>query len=266
MHTDQLERLQQWFTNYVRAFYTDGADKFLDSHVRLKEEHTARVCGQMRFLTDELELSEEDANLAQAAALLHDVGRFEQIQKYRTYVDPKSVNHSLLGVEILKREHVLEDLEAEDREILIAAVQWHGAKDLPEDLEGQTALICKLIRDADKLDVLPLLVNSFTRYYADPEHFDLEVEFPDAPRVSGHVIDALMSNQLVDYARIETLHDAQLVLLGWVFDITFTPSLKRIADKGYLEQIAAFLPDFPEVQRAIEHVFLFMQQKIEGNV
>lgn len=266
MKTAEVEKLKNWFTGYVGGFYTDGADAFLDSHVRLKEEHTARVCEVMRFLTDALGLNAEDTNLAQAASLLHDVGRFEQIRKYRTYVDPKSVNHCLLGVQVLEQVHILEDLDKEERAILTAAVQWHGAKVLPQDLDKRTTLFCKLIRDADKLDILPLLVNSFTKYYADPENFDREVEFPDEPRVSGHVIEALMNHELVDYGSIETLHDAQLVLLGWVYDINFAPALKRIAEKKYLEEIASFLPDFPEVQQAVQHVFAHVQDRIAGKI
>jgi predicted hydrolase (HD superfamily) len=259
---NELEKLQTWFPGYVAGFYTGGADDFLDKHVRLKEEHTARVCEEMRHITQGIGLSREDEHLAQATALLHDVGRFEQIRTYRTYVDPKSVNHGLLGVEVLDKEGVLKDLSQEEQTILKTSVQWHGAKALPEGLDERTALFCKLVRDADKLDVLGLLINNFKRYYDDPEHFDLEVEFPDRPQVSEHVIEALLRHELVDYRQIRTLHDAQMVLLGWVYDINFTATLRRIAQKQYLEQIAAFLPDLPEVRQAAEHVFRYVRERI----
>jgi hypothetical protein len=259
----ELERLQKWFTEYVSGFYTGGADDFLDKHVRLKEDHTARVCRQMRYITQGMGLGQEDGHLAQATALLHDVGRFEQIRKYRTYVDPKSVNHGLLGVEVMDKESVLKDLSEEEQTILKAAVQWHGARALPEGLDERTALFCKLVRDADKLDVLDLLIGNFRRYYEDPEHFDLEVEFPDLPQVSEHVIEALLRHELVDYRQIRTLHDAQVVLLGWVYDINFTSALRRIAQKQYLEQIAAFLPDLPQVRRAAGHVMDYLKNRVQ---
>lgn len=263
MDTTRLERLKQWFSQYVAGFYTDGKDEFLDSHIRLKEDHTARVCAEMQFLTDELDLAADRADLAQAAALLHDVGRFEQMRKYRTYVDPKSVDHSLLGAEILDQQKVLDDLDPQEREILRSAVRWHGAKTIPTDLEPQAAEVCKLIRDADKLDVLGLLIGYFKRYYDNPIDFPLEVEFPDDPRVSDHIIRAVCNHEMVDYARIETLHDAQLVLLGWVFDINFTPALKRIAEKQYLEQIAAFLPQTSPVRQAVDHIFQYLRRQIK---
>lgn len=262
MKTVQLEKLKRWFTEYVGSFYTSGADDFLDKHVRLKEEHTARVCQEMRYLTHGLGLCEEDEHLAQATALLHDAGRFEQIRTYRTYADPKSVNHGVLGVEVLDKEGPLKDLSRDEQAILKTAVQWHGAKAMPEGLDERTALFCKLVRDADKLDVLGLLINSFTRYYDDPEHFDLELEFPDLPQVSEHVIAALLRRELVDYRQIQTLHDAQLVLLGWIYDINFTAALRRIAEKKYLEQIAAFLPDLPQVRQAVKHVMDDLKNRI----
>lgn len=264
MKTEQVEKLKNWFTTYVSGFYTGGADEFLDRHVRLKEDHTARVCEEMRFLTEALRLEAEDANLAQAAALLHDLGRFEQIRRYRTYVDPKSVNHCLLGVKILDQERILDGIATVEQTILRAAVQWHGARTLPEDLEERTGLFCRLIRDADKLDVLGLLIENFRRYYADPDHFDLEVEFPDEPRVSEHVLEAILNNHLVDYRQIRTLHDAQMVLLGWVFDMNFVPAIKKVLDRQYLHQIAAFLPRQPQIQQAVDHILRYTHSRIQS--
>ena len=169
-----------------------------------EEEHTARVCEEMRLITEGMGLSREEEHLAQAAALLHDVGRFEQIRKYRTYADPKSVNHGQLGVEILDKEGILNDLSANERAILKTSVHWHSAKTLPEGLDEQTAMFCKLVRDADKLDVLDLLIGNFRRYYDDPEHFDLEVEFSDRPDVSEPVIQSVLNRRLVDYRQIQT--------------------------------------------------------------
>ena len=263
METVELEKLKRWFTDYVSGFYSGGQDVYLDKHIRLKEEHTARVCQEMRFILHGLNLSESDGRLAQAAALLHDVGRFEQFRRYRTYADPKSVDHGLLGCQILQQEEALKDIQPQEREILLQSVRWHGVKSLPTDLDERTALFCKLVRDADKLDVLGLLIDNFTRYYQDPASFDLEVEFADEPRVSAGVLEALHQHQLVDYRQIQTLHDAQLVLLGWVYDINFKPTLARIAEKRYLDTIASFLPNLPEVRSTVERIRNDVRRRLE---
>lgn len=264
MDSGQLNRLKRWFADYVGGFYSGGQDAYLDKHIRLKEDHTARVCQEMRYILHGLEVSESDARLAEAAALLHDVGRFEQFRRYRTYVDPRSVDHGLLGCQVLSQEEVLCDLDQPERNILLESTRWHGAKSVPADMDPRSAFFCRLVRDADKLDVLGLLIDNFTRYYEDPQHFDLEVEFADEPSVSAHVLGSVLDGRLVDYRQIRTLHDAQVVLLGWVYDINFLPTLIRIMDKRYLDKIAFFLPDSPEVRRVVEHLFSYVRSRLEA--
>ncbi|MBL7226115.1 MAG: HD domain-containing protein [Desulfobacteraceae bacterium] len=43
----------------------------------LKADHTSRVCEAIVNIGRSLDLSREDLCLAEAAALLHDIGRFE---------------------------------------------------------------------------------------------------------------------------------------------------------------------------------------------
>ncbi|MHC5137619.1 MAG: HD domain-containing protein, partial [Planctomycetota bacterium] len=52
-----------------------------------KECHTHRVCNEIRQLTAALKMDENDSLVAETIALLHDVGRFPQFQKHRTYKD-----------------------------------------------------------------------------------------------------------------------------------------------------------------------------------
>ena len=59
----------------------------------------------------ELNLKEKDLILAQTMALLHDIGRFEQYAKYRTFVDKDSVNHAELSVKVIDSNNILESLD-----------------------------------------------------------------------------------------------------------------------------------------------------------
>jgi hypothetical protein len=95
MEQGQLEKFRAWFNDYVAGFY--GDDEFVNANIKLKEEHSKRVCKEMLYLADELGLPDEQRRIAEATALFHDIGRFEQFARYRTYNDPRSVNHCLLG-------------------------------------------------------------------------------------------------------------------------------------------------------------------------
>ena len=57
--------------------YTDRYDSSRDM-IRLKIEHTYRVCGLCQQIARSLELPEEEVDIAWLTGLLHDVGRFEQ--------------------------------------------------------------------------------------------------------------------------------------------------------------------------------------------
>ena len=64
--------------------YLDGYDRENDK-VKLKIIHTYGVVEQSRNLAERLMLSEEDTSLAMIIALLHDIGRFEQLKRYDSF-------------------------------------------------------------------------------------------------------------------------------------------------------------------------------------
>lgn len=260
MDQKQLEDLKQWFTAFVAPFYTDG-DDFLNENLKLKECHTHRVCDEMRQLTAALRLDDEDARLAEAIALLHDVGRFPQLQKYRTYKDHESENHCLLGVKVLQEAGVLERIDPDERAIILTSIEFHGAKELPE-LDTHTALFAKLIRDADKIDIFNLLVENYRILAETPEKFPWKVEFPDTDECNPEIIDAIMNRQLISYTKIKTINDAKLLQLGWVYDIYFDCSLKQIYDRGYLHGIIELLPKTEQVEQAASYILDYTKKRI----
>jgi HD superfamily phosphodiesterase len=52
----------------------------------------------IRDIGKSIALSQQDLIVDEAAALLHDIGRFEQYRRYQAFVDSKSENHAALGV------------------------------------------------------------------------------------------------------------------------------------------------------------------------
>ena len=80
--------------------YTDRYDSSRDM-IRLKIEHTYRVCGLCQQIARSLELPEEGVDIAWLTGLLHDVGRFEQQRVYGTFIDADSIDHAKYGARIL---------------------------------------------------------------------------------------------------------------------------------------------------------------------
>jgi len=263
MNSIQLDKLKTWFDKFVAGFY--GSDDFVNANIKMKEDHSRRVFGDMLYLADELHLAENQRALALAIGLLHDVGRFPQFKKYRTYNDPRSVNHCLLGIEVLQKEKVLTNLSENERRLIETAIRYHGDKEMPEDLDGDTLLFSKMIRDADKLDIYNVITGAYIQHRDDPDNFKLEIEFPDIPEYTPVVLEAVLSGRLIDYKLLRTWNDMKLCVIGWVYDINFPAALVRIRQSRCLEAIFEFLPDNEDTAEVRRKIFAYVDDRIRSD-
>ena len=259
MNSVQLDKLKAWFDRFTGGFY--GSDDFVNANIKMKDDHSRRVLGEMLYLADQLHLAENQRVLAQAIGLLHDVGRFPQFIKYRTYNDPRSVNHCLLGVEVLQNEAVLAGLSEKERQLIEKAIRYHGDKELPEDLDGDTLLFSKMIRDADKLDIYKVIAEAYIKHRDDPGNFKLEIEFPDIPQYTPVILEAVLAGRRIDYKQLRTSNDMKLCILGWVYDINFPATLKRLRQRRHLETILEFLPRNEDIAKVRSKIFAYVDDR-----
>jgi putative nucleotidyltransferase with HDIG domain len=255
-----LDELKRWFDAYTNRFF--GQDEYVNLHLRLKQEHTARTREQMLHLAGRLGLDENQTRVAETVALLHDVGRFPQFAKHRTYNDVRSVNHCCLGVEVLHQEGVLESLPPQEKQWIRTAVAHHGRKALPADLDEQTLLFLKMIRDADKLDIYRIVADIYRRRKADPKSFSFELELPDEPPISSEVLDAVLNGRLIEYGNLRTLNDMRLCQIGWVYDLNFAASVERFDAGNYLDELFSYLPQTPDVAEAHRRIRQYMDKRV----
>ncbi len=260
MNDQQLIHFNKWFDAYVASYY--GDDDYVNANLKLKEDHSRRVCDEMDYLAEQLDLPDNHRRTAHAIALLHDIARFPQFAEHRTYHDPRSINHCTLAVQILTENKILRPLAPTEREIILKAVEFHGAKEIPAGLDADTLLFCKLIRDADKLDIYRVMIENYRLHRDDPDSFYLEVELPDDPYYSPQVIDDILSERNVDYTRLKTWNDMKLINLAWIYDVNFIPTLKRIKQKRFLEQVLEFLPDTEDIRKIRQKVFACVDSRI----
>ncbi|MBN1900676.1 HD domain-containing protein, partial [Candidatus Sumerlaeota bacterium] len=229
--------------------------------MELKEAHTFRVCDEITGISDDLGLTEPQRNLAEMAALFHDLGRFEQYARYRTFSDHRTENHALLSAKILKNLEILVDYDDAIQELLDKVISWHNLPRLPEGVDEHTLFFARLLRDADKLDILRLMINAFQekKYGGGSE---IAFGLPDTPDISDAVVESLLKSQFVDMPSMKTLSDYKLLLLGLTFDVNFAPSFKRIRERRYMEQIRKELPDSEKV----DQVFKAVESHIDRNL
>ncbi|MHC4726774.1 MAG: HD domain-containing protein [Planctomycetota bacterium] len=256
MEQAQLNKFRIWFDDYVAGFYSD--DETVNANVTLKEDHSRRTCKEMLFLANELDLNDNQKLISETIALLHDVGRFEQFTKYRMYNDAQTVDHCRLALEVLEKNHVLDGVDLQEKQIIEKAIEYHGRKELPPGLDDQCLLFSKLIRDADKLDAFYVVMIYYEQYKDNPKDFKLGMELPDEPGYSENLLDELLCGRCVDNRQLRILNDLKLSLLGWVYDVNFASTLKRIKQCGYLEKLLGFLPPDENIKKLREKILGFV--------
>ena len=260
MKQEQVEQFKRWFEEYTNRFL--GDDEYINIHVRLKQDHTKKTCEEILYLAEQLALDENQRYLAEVIALFHDIGRFPQFARYRTYKDVHSVDHSHLGVEVLAQEGILGCLRREEREWIETAVEHHGHKSLPSTLRGQALLFAKLIRDADKLDIYRIVLTNYRTYYHEPAKFSFEIELPDEPGISPAVLDAVVGGGVVDYNDLRTMNDMKLCQLGWVYDMNFVAAIERLQQRGYIDELLNLLPQTDDTQRVRRKILEYLESRL----
>lgn len=263
MNAAILSHFKDWFDSYTRRFYlTDPAEQ---KNIALKVEHSERVRAVIATLAEGLSLPHEHVYLAEAVGLFHDVGRFPQYARYKTFRDSISVNHGKLGAEVLAEERVLIGLPETEQAIIDSCVRFHNAFSIPDLPSIDVVLFLRLIRDADKLDIWRIFIEFF-EMSAEERPSDVVLGLTDDPRHSTQILNAIYRKQTASMAHLKTLNDFKLMQLSWVFDLNFRPSFELLKENRYLDKLFALLPRTEEIQRAADflHDFVAEKTKTEG--
>ncbi len=255
-----LQGLRKWFADYAATFKT--GDEEFDRNITLKEEHTMRVCREISYIGENLGLSESDLQLAEIMALFHDIGRFEQFAQYGTFADHLSVNHAEFGVEILREKGALAGLNESDRDLIFRAIAYHNRRDLPENETEICLHFSKMLRDADKLDIWQVFADYY-RHEGESENSVLVHNFPDTPGVSPDIYRDLVTARIANYSDVKNLNDFKLLQVGWVYDINFPPTFRRIHERGCLEAIRNVLPQSEQTEQIFSAAKSYLNTRIE---
>ena len=252
----ELNLLRNWFNGFCSSFRQKDPEQ--QRNIALKVEHTGRVCSNIRLIAGAESLDDERSRVAEAIALLHDVGRFPQYHRFRTFKDSESVNHAELAADILVRAKALDNLAANEQDVVIEAVRLHNAFRMPPEADREILLYLKLIRDADKLDIWRVFME-FYRLPHEQRASAVALGFPDLPQCSSEALAALSRRELVDLSTVKTLNDFKLLQLSWVYDLNFTASFALLRDRDYIDLLGAALPGREDVQEAVESVKHFAE-------
>ena len=244
MQRVDLQYFKNWFREYISYYLELPGDRVKPIH--LKEKHTERTCKEIVLLGGECGLTPKDLLVAETIALFHDIGRFPQWEHYSTFIDSSSVDHALLGIEVLNQHEILRSLPTEEKQIIENAIRYHNVRELPVHLPPRELFFARLLRDADKLDIWRVVISELEGK-GDVVEF-LEGQIPVSNTYSPEMAASLKQGQVPDFSSVRNRYDMILLRLGWIFDINFPVTCRHVLERRYIERLCNNLPQNGEVQ------------------
>lgn len=250
-----IEKAKKEFKKYVSNYDVQNPE------IERKILHTYRVSENSKEIAKRLNLNEEQQKLAELIGILHDIGRFEQQTKYKNYDVISNFDHGDFGAELLTKE--LRNYISDDKydNIIIKAVKNHNKYKIEENLTKEELLFAKLIRDADKLDILYECTDIFWKG---------KEELIENSKISKEIHEAYCENQSVKKEKDKKYNeiDGMFITLAYTFDINYKQSYEIIKEQDYINKtVSRFnFKDFKteeEVNELIKILNIYIQNKID---
>lgn len=242
------------FDEYVKNYDAD------DEKIKLKIEHTYRVCELCECIARESGFLENDIDLAWLLGLLHDMGRFEQLRRYGTFIDADSIDHAEFGADILFKQGKIREFVAdvsEDR-LIENAIRYHSSYRLPEVLSEREKKFADLLRDADKIDILK--VNIIVPL---EEIYNVSTYTLTHSIVRQEVLQAFMEEHAVLRTLKKTPVDHVVGHISLVYELVYPVSMKLVNEQGYLNKLMNFQSEIEETKNQFEVIRKKMKEYME---
>lgn len=250
--------------------YTDNYDSS-EGKIYLKIYHTYQVADICVRIAKSLGMNETDIDIAWLLGMLHDTGRFEQVRRYNTFNDSKSVDHAELGADIL----FVENSEAsnkyrqslvsatrlfeQEKELIEIAIRNHNKYRLPENLTKRQQCFCNLLRDADKVDILRVNVET-------PFEVIYNVSMDELKKspITREVLTAFNEGHAVLRSLKKHPIDNLVGHISLVYELVYKESRKITREQGFLQQMLEFESDNPQTRAELEDIKEKMLKFIES--
>ncbi len=252
------EKLIREYTNYMERYDLE------DTKILLKYEHTLRVYDIAVQIAESEKCTEIEIELVKKCAILHDIARAEQVVRYRTFSDNDSIDHALLGNQILFDEN-LNDNFVEEQEYyqLIKDVIYYHNKDvskIPEELSDITKKILKIIRDADKIDICYVMLTAkFEDTYECTTFSGLQI--------TPKIYDKFVNENVMLFGEMKNALDKLVGQLAFVFDLNFETSYQIFDNEGYLLKLYELYDERKiENREKFDKIFKVAKTYLEGRI
>lgn len=248
-----ITKARREFKEYVKKYNPE------DEKVKLKIVHIQEVSRIARKLAEELRLDKEDIELAELIGLLHDIGRFEQIRIYHTFVDKDSINHGEYGVKVLFEDGLIRNFIQDDKydNIIKKAILNHNRAEIEKGLTEKEELHAKIIRDADKTDIFRVLVTGDKK--AIWESSDLSND-----KISDEIYREFKEDKIINYKERKTSADILISHFAYVYDFQYPQTLEIIKQNNYIDTLyKRFIFNDKETMKRYKEIYELAKQYLD---
>lgn len=225
------EKAKKVFDEYVKKYDMN------DERIKLKIAHTYRVSSLCEKIAFKLGFTKNDMEIAWFLGLLHDIGRFEQVKRYSTFNDELSIDHALLGIDILFDENKIRDFIDDDSEdeLIRRAIECHNNYSIPDNLSKRVVDFSNILRDADKIDIFKVNVISPPECVYGVSKYDLYNSI-----VSDEVMESFKKNNTILRKLKKTAVDNLVSHISLIFGLVYNESREIAIDIGDFQKLLKF--------------------------
>ena len=200
----------------------------------MKYEHTGKVAENCEHIAKSLNLPTKDIDLAWEIGMLHDIGRFEQLRRFDTFIDTESIDHAEFGGDLLFKDGLIQqfDDEKENYALLEKSIRLHSLYRLPENLSEREQLFCQIIRDADKIDI-------YRANYETGLHVIYHVTKEELlnSEITPEVYQVFCEERAIPRNIRKTIADNLVGHIALTFELVYPESKSMAIEQGYLKKL-----------------------------
>jgi len=195
--------------------------------IKRKINHSLRVSKLCKNIALSLSLPDDLVCLAEFIGLVHDIGRFLQWKKYQTFDDLKSIDHAFLGLQILFKNGIINCFHINHKwdNTIYLAIKNHNQYKISDEVKDIDLLMSKILRDADKADILYMIKNG-----------EIVLDEDDSD-ISKEVNNEFLNKESINHIKIKTFSDKILLKLAFVFDINYKCTIEYIKKENVIDEI-----------------------------
>ena len=238
----------KYFDEYVFNYDMNDPD------INYKYHHSYRVMNIMEKLATKLKLQPKDIELSKVIGLLHDIGRFEQDKLYNSFKD-NEMDHGDYGIKVLKETNLLSQtsLDESDYEVVYKSIKNHNKFTIEPNLTEKELLFSKLIRDADKLDILYSLGNKNIK----------KILRQDNSVISKKLETSFFNNQIGNIKDSKSKNDGLVITFCYIYDINFKITHQIIKENKYYDKIYERINRKDIFDKYLEHTNKYIDERID---